>query len=63
MPHLPARRTFHVLRVISACALLGAAAAGTLFGWLPAMGLVGAHEIGALLGAGVGAVASAKHAI
>ena len=56
-------RPIHALRVISACALLGAVTAGTLFGWLPAVGLIGAHEVGAVLGLGLGTLATARNAI
>ena len=53
----------HGARMTAGAALLGSVLAGTFFGWLPAFGLVGVHEIGAVLGAGLGAFASAKHMV
>lgn len=51
----------HKLRVIAGCALVGAVVGGTFFGWIPAMGVLGVHEIGAAIGAGLGALANAKN--
>jgi hypothetical protein len=53
----------HVGRMTSGAALLGAALAGTFFGWLPAAGPFGVHEVGAVIGAGVGAFASLRHLV
>lgn len=53
----------HVGRMTSGAALLGATLAGTFFGWLPAPGPFGVHEIGAVIGAGLGAFASVKHMV
>jgi hypothetical protein len=49
------------LRVISGCALVGAVTAGVFFGWAPALlGVLTAHDIGAIVGAGIGVFANAK---
>ena len=56
-------RAIHRVRIVASSALLGAVVAGTFFGWLPALGMIGAHEVGAALGAGVGVLANAKHLI
>ena len=53
----------HVGRIASGSALLGTVLAGTFFGWVPAFGLFGVHEVGALIGAGLGAFASARHMV
>ena len=53
----------HVGRIASGSALLGTVLAGTFFGWIPAFGLFGVHEVGAVIGAGLGAFASAKHMV
>ncbi len=46
------------LRTVASTALLGAVVAGMLFGWAP---ITGVHEIGAVIGAGLGVLANAKH--
>ena len=56
-------RAIHRIRIVASSALLGAVVAGTFFGWLPALGMMGVHEVGAALGAGMGALANAKHLI
>ena len=62
--HAPRRTSLlHVARIASGSALLGTVLAGTFFGWLPAFGLIGVHEIGAVVGAGLGAFASVKHMV
>lgn len=53
----------HSLRVVAGFSLLGAVLGGTFFAWLPAFGILGIHELGALVGAGAGLVANARHAI
>ena len=53
----------HIGRIASGSALLGTVLAGTFLGWVPAFGLFGVHEIGAVVGAGLGAFASAKHMV
>ncbi len=57
------KSVLHSLRVVAGFSMLGAVVAGTFFGWLPALGLTGVHELGALLGAGAGLVANARHAV
>jgi hypothetical protein len=60
----PKNTVIRSLRVISGCALVGTVTAGALFGGMPAiLGIAGAHEIGAIIGAGVGVFANAKHLI
>lgn len=58
-----ASRTLHRVRIVASFALVGAVVAGTFFGWLPALGLIGVHEVGAAVGAGVGVLANAKHLV
>lgn len=48
------------LRVAAGGMILGAALAGTLFGWV---GLMGVHEFGALVGGSLGFAASVKHIV
>lgn len=56
-------QTLHSARIVASFALVGAVVAGTFFGWLPALGLIGVHEIGAAVGAAVGVVANIKHLV
>jgi hypothetical protein len=60
---LDSKSVLHSLRVIAGFSLLGAVVAGTFFGWLPALGLNGIHELGAVIGVGAGIVASARNAV
>lgn len=53
----------HQLRIVASSALLGAVVAGAFFGWMPALGMIGVHEVGAAIGAGLGVVANAKHLV
>lgn len=55
------RAIVHTLRVVASFALLGTVTAGALFGWVPALGAVTVHEIGAVVGAAAGVVATVKH--
>lgn len=57
------RSLIHALKVVAGFSLVGTVTAGALFGWLPALGVFSIHEIGAVLGAGVGVAANAKHLI
>lgn len=60
---MDSKSVLHSLRVIAGFSLLGAVVAGTFFGWLPALGLTGIHELGAVIGVGAGIVASARNAV
>ena len=61
---MPGTSVIPSLRIISGCELVGTVTAGALFGWMaPAWGLIGAHEVGAVLGAGFGIYAAARHLI
>jgi hypothetical protein len=51
------------MRVLAGCALVGAVAAGALFGWAPAFGIVTVHGIGAAIGLAAGIYANAKHLV
>lgn len=55
----------HSLRTIASFALLGAAGAGALLSWVPTIGIgvLGVHEIGALVGLGAGLVANARQLV
>jgi len=58
-------RFLHNLRTLASFALLGAASAGALLSWIPAIGIgvLGVHEIGALVGLGAGMVANARQLV
>jgi uncharacterized membrane protein len=56
-------KTLHRARIVASSALAGAVIGGAFFGWLPAIGILGIHELGALVGAGVGVIANAKHLV
>jgi hypothetical protein len=59
-----ANSVIHRARIVASTALLGAVVGGALFGTAPViMGIIGVHEIGALIGGTIGFVANAKHLI
>ena len=52
------------LRVVAGFSLVGTVVAGAFFGWAPALlGMFSVHEVGAVVGAGVGVLANTKHLI
>ncbi len=53
----------HGLRVVAGSALVGTVVAGALFGWIPVAGAVSVHAVGAIAGAGLGAVATRLHLV
>jgi len=59
------KTVLHSLRVVAGFAVgraVTAGAAGALFGWAPAVvGVLTVEELGALVGAGAGALASTKN--
>jgi hypothetical protein len=50
----------HSLRVVAGFALAGAVLSGLTLGWIPALSAVSLQEIGGLVGAGAGLLASLK---
>ncbi len=57
------RSAINVMRTVAQSSLLGAVTAGMLLGWSPVAAAVDVHAIGAVVGAGLGAVGVAKHFI
>lgn len=57
------RSAIRRLRTIASATLCGAVTAGVFFGWAGGIGGFGVHEIGAVVGAGLGAIGTAKNLI
>ncbi len=51
------------VRTVAESALLGAVILGVVLGWSPIASAIDVHAVGAVLGAGLGALAKAKHFI